>query len=89
MNLSAIEQTTKEQIIESRIGQGEFRKKLINKWNKKCSISNCELLEILIASHIKPWKFSNNLERLDENNGLLLSPTYDKLFDKGFISFNN
>jgi len=43
----------------------------------------------LIASHIKPWRVSTNYERLYEKNGLLLTPTYDKLFDKGFISFNS
>lgn len=86
---SIVNETTKEQIVQSRIGQGEFRKKIINKWNGKCSVTNCNLNEILIASHIKPWKYSNNFERLDENNGLLLSPTYDKLFDKGFISFED
>ena len=40
---------------------------------------------ILIASHIKPWRVSNNNERLDVYNGLLLLPNLDKLFDKGYI----
>lgn len=39
------------------------------------------------ASHIKPWVVSNNQERLDIHNGLLLCPNHDYLFDKGFISF--
>jgi hypothetical protein len=89
LNDSITNETIKEQIVKSRIGQGEFRKRIINKWNGKCSVSKCNLTEILIASHIKPWKYSNNFERLDENNGLLLSPTYDKLFDKGYISFKD
>ena len=45
--------------------------------------------EHLIASHIKPWRESNNQERLFEGNGLLLTPTVDHLFDRGFISFEN
>jgi predicted restriction endonuclease len=45
-------------------------------------------MKFLIASHIKPWRDSNNEEKLDGNNGLLLSPHLDKLFDKGFISFS-
>jgi len=43
----------------------------------------------LIASHCKPWRDSNNEERLDGENGLLLTPTIDHLFDRGFISFEN
>jgi putative restriction endonuclease len=43
----------------------------------------------LIASHIKPWAKSNNSERLDGNNGLLLAPHADKLFDRGWISFQD
>ena len=40
-----------------------------------------------MASHIKPWRVCSNAERLDGNNGLLLSPHVDKLFDQGWISF--
>jgi hypothetical protein len=43
--------------------------------------------QFLIASHIKPWRVSTNAERLDGENGLLLSPNIDFLFDRGFISF--
>ncbi len=86
---SNLNETTKETIVQSRIGQGQFRKNLIHLWNGKCSVTSSNLTEILIASHCKPWKYSNNRERLDPNNGLLLSPTYDKLFDKGYISFDN
>ena len=43
----------------------------------------------LIGSHIKPWRESSNVERLHEANGLLLTPTVDHLFDRGFISFED
>ena len=43
---------------------------------------------MLIASHIKPWRDSENQERLDKFNGLLLTPNLDKAFDSGFISFD-
>jgi putative restriction endonuclease len=42
---------------------------------------------VLIASHIKPWRKSTDEEKLDQNNGLLLSPHVDRLFDSGLISF--
>ncbi len=46
-------------------------------------------MEHLIAGHIQPWRDSSNEQRLDGENGLLLTPTVDHLFDKGFISFEN
>lgn len=84
-NLTDLE---KESIILSRIGQGKFRDELIDLWNS-CVISKFDDSRFLIASHIKPWKKSNNLEKIDKFNGLLLLPTFDKLFDLGFISFDD
>ena len=85
---NSIAETEKEAIIRARIGQGQFRNRLLSYW-AGCSITGCKLTNILIASHIKPWRNSNNPERLDVFNGLLLTPNYDKLFDLGFISFGN
>lgn len=78
-----------ESIILSRIGQGEFRNNLIKLWGAACAITGFADERFLIASHIKPWKQSNNTEKVDKYNGLLLLPTYDKIFDLGFISFSN
>lgn len=75
-------------LVKCRIGQGNFREKLINYW-KGCSVTKFDKIELLIASHIKPWRESTNSERLDLFNGLLLTPNIDKLFDKGYISFDN
>lgn len=61
---------------------------LIEYW-RGCSITGCEIVEILVASHIKPWRCSDNKERLDVFNGLLLTPNFDKLFDKGLITFKD
>lgn len=83
-----ISSTEKQSLILSRIGQGKFRNELIDYWNG-CSISKLENVNLLVASHIKPWRESNNLERLDVFNGLLLLPNYDKLFDKGYINFDD
>lgn len=82
-----LSKTEKETLILSRIGQGNFRKKLIDYWNS-CSVSRFGKIDILIASHIKPWKHSDNSERTDVYNGLLLLPNYDRLFDKGYITFD-
>lgn len=87
-NDNTIKMTEKDSIVKSRIGQGIFRKGLIEYWHG-CTISQCPLTWMLIASHIKPWRDADNQERLDPYNGLLLLPNYDKLFDLGYISFNS
>lgn len=79
--------TEKEALIKSRVGQGVFRKKLIDFWGG-CSVTQCGAVPLLMASHIKPWKRSDNSQRLDLYNGLLLTPNLDKLFDGGYITFN-
>lgn len=85
-NLNATERDT---LVKARIGQGEYRDRLIQKYHGRCIITRLSLPEILIASHIKPWAASNNRERISSDNGLLLSATYDRLFDQGLISFEN
>jgi len=85
-SLSGLSDTERTAIIKSRIGQGLYRELLIQKWNG-CSITGLQFLPVLRASHIKPWKVSSNLERLDPFNGLLLTPGLDAVFDRGFISF--
>jgi hypothetical protein len=78
--------TEQEQIIVSRLGQGNFRRNVIRLWGS-CSITGVQNVSLLRASHIKPWKDSDNNERLTPYNGLLLIPDYDFLFDRGYISF--
>ena len=83
-----LDKTERESIVKSRLGQGLFRKRLIEKWSK-CSVTSFEDCSILKASHIKPWRASSNYERLDPYNGLLLLPNLDSLFDYGFITFED
>lgn len=68
--------------------QNKFRQDLL-KYNPFCPITGITDKRLLIASHIKPWSFSNANERLDINNGFILSPLYDKLFDIGLITFSD
>ncbi len=82
----ALHETDREQLTTVRVGQNNFRKNLIKIWGK-CSVTGVENLEFLHASHIKPWRESNNEERLTPYNGLLLNPALDKAFDRGFIGF--
>lgn len=87
LNDSQLNSTEKKQLILSRVGQGNFRLQLIEMWGC-CSVTGYKQLDFLVASHIKPWKPSNNRARLDPFNGLLLTPNIDKAFDKGFITFS-
>lgn len=79
--------TEKEQLVKARRGQGVFRAN-VETIEPRCRITGLGLKEHLRASHIKPWRSSTNVERLDGNNGLLLAPHVDHLFDKGFLSFD-
>ncbi len=53
----------------------------------RCRITGVDNPTHLRASHCKPWRDATNDERLDGENGLLLTPSIDHLFDRGFISF--
>jgi putative restriction endonuclease len=85
---AAIPETTREQLVLARRGQGRFRERVAT-IETHCRVTGVNRPEHLIASHCKPWRDSDNAERLDGENGLLLTPSIDHLFDRGFISFEN
>lgn len=81
--------TERSGLVVSRVGQGAYRKSIINRWENKCAVTGFGDSRVLIASHIHPWKDARDDERLDVSNGILLSPTYDALFDRHLITFEN
>ena len=81
--------TERTGLVTSRVGQGYYRRMICEKWDNKCPVTGCRVLSILISSHILPWSQSNDEERLDVENGILLSPNVDSLFDKHLISFSD
>ena len=83
------DRTERKGLVTSRVGQGFYRSSLIERWNNRCPLTGCEVEKILIASHIVLWKDSTDEERLDVDNGILLSPDVDALFDKHLISFTD
>ena len=83
-----VDKNTAELLVKARIGQGEYRKNLLAQC-PFCPITNVSDDRILIASHIKPWKDSNSFEKTDPNNGFMFTPTFDRLFDRGFMTFTN
>ena len=89
INYKKPNQTERSGLVTSRVGQGYYRQMIREKWNYKCPVTGCDVLNILISSHIVSWSECNDDERLDVENGILLSPNVDALFDKHFISFTN
>lgn len=87
INNPLLSSTTKQEMLNVRIGQQRFRKLVLDMWGHKCAINGAG--QFITASHIKPWSVSDNSERLDPFNGLALSPVYDKAFDVGLISFDD
>lgn len=80
------EQNKQKEISRARDGQGKYREQLLEQC-RFCPFTMIADERLLIASHIKPWAASNDFEKTDPFNGYILSPLYDKLFDRGFITF--
>jgi len=87
--LDAIENTEEKKLkTRARVGQGKYREELLSQC-PFCPITMVSDDRLFIASHIKPWAKSNEIEKTDPYNGFMLTPTFDYLFDKGFMSFTN
>lgn len=73
--------------VKTRVNQSVFRQMVLANYASKCAITGIDIPQLLLASHIIPWS-SNEKERLNPENGICLSPLYDKAFDKGLIGIN-
>lgn len=71
--------------VKTRVNQNAFRQIVMANYDNKCAITGIDIPELLVASHIIPWS-ENEKERLNPENGICLSPLYDRAFDKGYIS---
>jgi GNAT superfamily N-acetyltransferase len=85
---ATIPETTRQAVVQARRGQGLFKQRVM-KIEQRCRLTGVDRAEHLRASHCKPWRDANNAERLDGENGLLLTPDADHLFDRGFLSFED
>ena len=83
-----ISDDVKKEISYARAGQGKYRRGLLEEC-PFCPITMVTDDRLLIASHIKPWVDSGSDEKVDPKNGFMFTPTYDFLFDRGFISFTD
>lgn len=80
--------TDRMTLSKARLGQGTYKAKMLALWDHQCAVSGCAVPEALRASHAKPWRHSDNNERLNPHNGLPLVATLDTLFDAGLITFD-
>jgi predicted restriction endonuclease len=85
---TSIRETDREAIIRARRGQGIFKQRVMQ-IERRCRITGVDNPIHLVASHCKPWRDSTNEERLNGENGLLLTPSIDHLFDRGFIGLED
>ena len=88
-SIANVTSTEREAITKQRVGQGLFKDLLKNKYHCKCTLCGIQTEQMLVGSHIKPWKDCSDAEKLDVNNGLLLCVHHDALFDKHLISFED
>lgn len=87
LKLAPLDETERTALIAARRGQGRFREG-VSYVEPACRFTGVTNPQLLVASHIQPWhRCQTNAERLDPFNGLMLTPTYDRLFDRGFITF--
>jgi putative restriction endonuclease len=82
----AISATEREATVRQRVGQNLFREGLMALWGGRCAITGLDVPELLRASHAKPWADSNDVERMDVYNGLLLAAHWDAAFDAGLVA---
>lgn len=80
----------REQMIKTRVGQYFFRISVLNSYNNRCCVTGLSKTELLVASHIKPWKVSDEqTEQTNPSNGLCLNSLHDKAFDRGLITITH
>lgn len=84
-----LDSTVRRQLASARRGQGEFRRRVMEV-EPECRITGVSRPNLLIASHVKPWRSCATAgERLDGFNGLMLTPHADFLFDRGLLGFED
>lgn len=80
--------TTVETVVKRRTQQAKYRSDLLKLWDGKCAVTEIDFDGLLVSSHIKRFADSDENEAYNPANGLLLCTHVDKLFDQGYISFD-
>ena len=80
----------RERLVKQRVGQYFFRLAVLSAYSNRCCVTGLSIPEMLVSSHIKPWKVSNaQTERTNPSNGLCLNALHDKAFDRGLITIDH
>lgn len=79
--------TEAERVVRVRLGQQFFRRMIITSYAHKCCVCEMPITELLVASHIVPWRDAENL-RVNPYNGLCLCAVHDKGFDRGLFTLD-
>lgn len=77
--------TESQGVVKVRLAQQFFRKVLMSSYASKCCICEMPIPELLVASHIVPWR-DDEKHRANPHNGLCLCVLHDKGFDRGLIT---
>ena len=88
-DLDGVVGEVRDAIVKVRVNQSVFRDRLIAAHGEKFCLCSVHDRQLLVASHIKPWAVATKDEKVNPDNGLLLCPNHDKLFDGGWISFDD
>ena len=72
----------------ARVGQRFFRAAVMSAYNEQCCITGLAIPQLLIASHIIPWRH-DPANRTNPKNGLLLSALHDRAFDAGLLTISD
>lgn len=86
LRVSPLPETERDPLGKSRLGQGRWRDEVLEP-EPRCRITGVDDPRLLVASRVWPWRHSTNEERLDPDNGLMLTPRVDALGDHGLVAF--
>ncbi len=87
VDFSSREGKEKLRLKKTRVNQDFFRDMLLITYGAQCCVTGLNIPGVLRASHIVAWK-DDKKNRLNPENGLCLSATYDAAFDRHLISFD-
>jgi hypothetical protein len=86
---SDLTEEQKAELIGARLGVGPFGDAVLALWGGACAATGVTIEPLIHISAIKPWVYASNEERLDEQNGLPLVPTWAVVFSGGLVAFDD
>jgi predicted restriction endonuclease len=88
-NRGDLTENERQTLIQARRGQGRYRIQVMELGGGCCAVTGCSVGAVVEVCHLKPRKISSPLEQLNPENGLCLVANLHRLFDAGFITFDD